>query len=51
MLNTNDLRLNSARRQEMERFARRQQNAARASQRPQRRPAQSAWSRVAALFL
>ncbi len=50
MLNANDLRVNRARRQEMERSARRQ-NAARASERPQRRPARSALARVAALFV
>lgn len=50
MLNTNDLRVNSARRREMERTARRQ-NAASATRQPQRRPARSTWARVAALFV
>ncbi len=50
MLNVNDLRVNRARRAEMERAARRQ-NAARSSETTPRRPARNAWARVAALFV
>jgi hypothetical protein len=49
MLNANDLRVNRARRTEMERAARRQ-NTARSNEAPTRRPSRKAWARIAALF-
>jgi hypothetical protein len=48
MLNSNDVRVNRARRAELERAARRQ-NAARQS--TPRTPRRNAWARVAALFV
>lgn len=50
MLNANDLRVNRARRTELERTARRQNEAREARPQP-RKPSRSAWQRVTALFL
>jgi len=50
MLNANELRVNRARRQELERAARLQNRATEA--RPQQRqPKRSSWARIAALFV
>lgn len=50
MLNANDLRVNRARRQELERAARRQGQASELRSR-QRQPKRSSWARLAALFV
>ena len=50
MLNANDLRVNRARRHEMERAARRQNRASDARPQP-REPKRSSWARLAALFV
>lgn len=50
MLNANDLRVNRARRQELERAARQQGKASDARPQP-RQPKRSSWARLAALFV